>query len=50
MADVNRKKSVRSSMRDPLNPVYEFQKPNGEVYKYGEIEGNKPKVSIKDVS
>lgn len=37
-------------MRDPLNPVYLYNKPNNQgTIRYGEIEGARPKVQMKDV-
>ena len=48
-SDVSPKKVYHESQRDPLNPVYTLSKTNGESYKYGEIEGNRPKVSMFDV-
>jgi hypothetical protein len=47
--DVNGKKPNYNSYRDPLNPVYLYTKPSGQVTKYGEIEGNKAKITVKDL-
>ena len=45
VSDVNGKKKLYESLRDPLNPIYMYQKPNnGGVIRYGEIEGARPKV------
>lgn len=34
--DVNGKKKYQySTSRDPLNPVYVYTRPNGDVYQYG---------------
>jgi len=50
--DVTSKRSskVTQSLRDPLNPIYYYQKPSGAMYRYGEIEGARPKVTMKDVT
>jgi hypothetical protein len=40
---------VIPSNRDPLNPTYYESPKEGRPYRYGEIEGNRPKISIKDV-
>jgi len=32
-----------------LNPIYTYQKPSGGVHRYGDIEGARPKVTMKDV-
>lgn len=48
-SDVIKKKSLYQSNRDPLNPVYFYTKGNGAISRYGEIEGNRPKVGIKDI-
>eukprot|EP00350_Pseudokeronopsis_sp_OXSARD2_P002031 CAMPEP_0170554914 /NCGR_PEP_ID=MMETSP0211-20121228/12795_1 /TAXON_ID=311385 /ORGANISM="Pseudokeronopsis sp., Strain OXSARD2" /LENGTH=187 /DNA_ID=CAMNT_0010864353 /DNA_START=102 /DNA_END=665 /DNA_ORIENTATION=+ len=47
--DVNGKKGATSQVRDPLNPVYLYRQANGGLYEYGEIEGNKPKLNVKDM-
>ena len=48
-SDVTGKKKIYQSYRDPLNPVYLYTKPSGQIGKYGEIEGNKAKVSVRDL-
>ncbi len=48
-SDVNQKKRVTQSLRDPLNPVYNYQKPSGAMHRYGDIEGARPKVTMHDV-
>jgi hypothetical protein len=37
VSDLNEKKRVSDQMRDPLNPVYLYHKPNGGIYRYGEF-------------
>ena len=49
--DVTSKRSkVTQSLRDPLNPIYYYQKPTGAMQRYGEIQGARPKVTMKDVT
>ena len=48
--DVNgKKRGSPTSMRDPLNPVYVYTRPNGDIYSYGQIEGNKAKATVQDL-
>jgi hypothetical protein len=45
-SDVTGKKTLYNSYRDPLNPVYVYTKPTGQIVKYGEIEGNRARATV----
>eukprot|EP00350_Pseudokeronopsis_sp_OXSARD2_P008847 CAMPEP_0170544492 /NCGR_PEP_ID=MMETSP0211-20121228/3230_1 /TAXON_ID=311385 /ORGANISM="Pseudokeronopsis sp., Strain OXSARD2" /LENGTH=91 /DNA_ID=CAMNT_0010848149 /DNA_START=212 /DNA_END=487 /DNA_ORIENTATION=- len=43
-SDVYEKKSLHHSIRDPQNPTYQYRSPKGTLHRYGDIEGNHPKM------
>jgi hypothetical protein len=51
VSDVNGKRRAYESMRNPLNPVYNYSMNLGQSRptNFGEIEGSRPKVLIKDI-